>query len=67
VLRPQDLILNSVAARECTVSDVGLAPELQGRIVAVLERRNKKCKTLQSAPAKFLMSATTRLFGNASK
>jgi hypothetical protein len=34
------------------VSDDGL-PELQGRIVAELERRNKKCKTFQSSPVKF--------------
>jgi hypothetical protein len=31
----------------------GLVSELQGRIAAALERGNKKCKTFQSAPAKF--------------
>jgi hypothetical protein len=60
VLRPPDLILNSVAACEWRgpVSDDGLGPELQGRIVAVLERRNKKCKTFQSAPQNSLTFAT---------
>jgi hypothetical protein len=75
-LRPPALILNSLAAGECTRPRIltpscgalpfhrsrpalahfsidDLVAELQGRIVVALERRNKKCKTFQSAPAKF--------------